>query len=512
MTIEEFWKNSRQEISTILNSKFNLDEIELLCFNLGVDADNIAGDTKSTKIISLLAHVSNREMIPQLLQTMAQERPAHAGIKKLIVTLNTVTAEPDDQPAPVVPSNTSAGNGTAGRGLADNAVVSPIAVELGPIKQRWALIVGINTFDDYAYNTLKFCENDANDMEKRLSELGYVCTKLTRSQTRPHLLPSQRNIMDQVKIISDKAEREDLILVYFATHGVRKKDDQTAWLIASDTRSSTETDEDTQRTLFESTALSVDRIISRLKGGKSKRHILLLDACHMGVVRADTDLTEQKRWRDAVHDRAQGMALLAASAADQTAREVNDNGLFTEYLLEGLNGIPDSAHAGYITVEDIALFVLGKTREYYQKQGRADQDPTKRTEGIGDMILAVLPTQPAQSTTSSSVVSSTQLGTPTAAGQMRGGGNELDPVEWDSERLRKLLTTLEDSRIRDITFDHFREVYDLKFSANTPKGEKIQALVEHCIGTDARVVLLLKTIKLKEAAKFEAFLKLPSSP
>ena len=84
--------------------------------------------------------------------------------------------------------------------------------------------------------------------------------------------------------------------------------------------------------------------------------------------------------------------------------------------------------------------------------------------------------------------------------------NILDPANWDSERLRGLVNILDDSSIRSLIFDHFNEVFH-KLSSNTPKDQKIQTLLEYCIGIPARVELLLRKVKAKDIQGFETFLK-----
>ena len=61
---------SRQETLTnlrkILASKFSQGELETLCFDLGIDFDELPGETKSDKARELIEYIDNRDQISRL--------------------------------------------------------------------------------------------------------------------------------------------------------------------------------------------------------------------------------------------------------------------------------------------------------------------------------------------------------------------------------------------------------------------------------------------------------------
>jgi hypothetical protein len=59
----------------LLDQRFNLSELQIFCFYLGVDFENLPGTAKPDKARELLQHVQRRERIPHLLQTGRQLRP-----------------------------------------------------------------------------------------------------------------------------------------------------------------------------------------------------------------------------------------------------------------------------------------------------------------------------------------------------------------------------------------------------------------------------------------------------
>jgi uncharacterized caspase-like protein len=119
--------------------------------------------------------------------------------------------------------------------------------------------------------------------------------------------------------------------------------------------------------------------------------VLTLDTCHSGV-EIGRDLADPEFMRNA-YELAEGFALLAASSAQQVAQDWEDkaHGAFTYYLLEGLSGLADRQGKGFVTVDDIKTYVLDNLRRWNVAHGHLLQEPTARTEGLGDMILVVEP-------------------------------------------------------------------------------------------------------------------------
>lgn len=59
-----------------ITDQFSLDELRVLCLDLGIRYDNLAGDTISTKSASLLAYADRRGQLDQLIVSLKRERPS----------------------------------------------------------------------------------------------------------------------------------------------------------------------------------------------------------------------------------------------------------------------------------------------------------------------------------------------------------------------------------------------------------------------------------------------------
>jgi len=63
------------DLRVILASRFDLDEIRTLCFDLGVDFDSLRGEGKAAKARELIIHLQNRRQLDKLISRIKQTRP-----------------------------------------------------------------------------------------------------------------------------------------------------------------------------------------------------------------------------------------------------------------------------------------------------------------------------------------------------------------------------------------------------------------------------------------------------
>ena len=63
------------DLRIILTSKFNQSELKNLCFDLGIDYDDLPGETKSDKARELIEYLDNRDQISRLIEVLKSRRP-----------------------------------------------------------------------------------------------------------------------------------------------------------------------------------------------------------------------------------------------------------------------------------------------------------------------------------------------------------------------------------------------------------------------------------------------------
>ncbi|MGB3312296.1 MAG: caspase family protein [Nodosilinea sp.] len=256
------------------------------------------------------------------------------------------------------------------------------------IRKRWAFLVGINRYSDYG--SLSYCVDDVLALETLLTAANYtvVCLhdRLDRDNQdgKPNrLYPTVDNIRAEFACLCSAIQagenqgQDDLLLVYFACHGTRHSDDQPR-LVATDTR----------KKLLADRAISIAEIEQGMNRSGAECKILMLDACHIGLS-TTTRAPEDPELLRKIHDLAKGYALLAASTDQQDAHEWDGvkHGVFSFYALSGLDGKADLGGKNYVTVMDLAEYILGNLQDWQVRQG-VDQVPQVRIEGtLGNFIL-----------------------------------------------------------------------------------------------------------------------------
>ncbi|WP_088889395.1 CHASE2 domain-containing protein [Leptolyngbya ohadii] len=246
-----------------------------------------------------------------------------------------------------------------------------------PTQNRWALLVGINRYVDPAFATLNFCVNDVLALEKLLKQLGYtvVCLHDNLDRDDPRF-PTRDNIEAELTKLCQSVRKDDLLLVHFACHGVLI--DRQPFLITQQTR----------HINIAKQGLPLAEVESQMRSSAASRLILTLDACHTGA-EMGRDVSDPEFIRNA-HELAEGFVLIAASTAQQVAQEWRSvrHGVFTYYLLEGLSGKAVRGDRAFVTVNDLQTYVLDNLRRWSIQHKGLIQEPTVRSEGLGDMILA----------------------------------------------------------------------------------------------------------------------------
>lgn len=64
-----------RELVNIIDSRFSISELQELCFELGIEYENIAGNTKTAKARELYMYCKRRSQIDMLIQTIHKVRP-----------------------------------------------------------------------------------------------------------------------------------------------------------------------------------------------------------------------------------------------------------------------------------------------------------------------------------------------------------------------------------------------------------------------------------------------------
>jgi len=272
----------------------------------------------------------------------------------------------------------------------------------GPIANKYALVVGIGKFKNPSIQTLEYASKDAEDMYRYLIdpqegrfEKEHVILFRAEDATREAI----KHALDEIR---QRAQEDDLVFLYFSSHGTPPDKFGGVHIVAYDT-------EVKPRERVWQTSLTEAMLREFIQEVRAKRFIVVMDACYSngaysqipgflptggkslgiegdeGHGRSRIDMA--KRLLGAkdlviIEDRPQpssqpeqttnswGKVLISASDAGEKSWESNQlhNSFFTHYFVEGLNRYRGSIKEAFDYAEPLVQRGVKQEKE-------ADQNP-----------------------------------------------------------------------------------------------------------------------------------------
>lgn len=250
-------------------------------------------------------------------------------------------------------------------------------IELGT---KLALLVGINNYDDSSINRLNFSVRDIQDFHNVLvdPERGKYEDNNVRVLSDANAeKPTRSNILSKLATLARSAKSEDSILVYFSGHGAEIGGKPC--LLCSDTF----------RNTIDQTALSNELIKKTMESSQARVKIVILDACHSGVLKGIKDSgLMTKSFFESFFPPPEGFVVLSSCKLGEVSHEwaEKEHGVFSYYLLEGLNGSADKDEDGIVTVTDAHKYTSENVKRWAFQKG-LEQSPTLDATISGDIPL-----------------------------------------------------------------------------------------------------------------------------
>lgn len=242
------------------------------------------------------------------------------------------------------------------------------------IGKAWAILVGINQYNDPSIASLKVCVEDVTAIREVFAE-SYQIARLLTDDTPKHL-PTRSNILGELSTIAQAASREDLLLFYFSGHGIAQ--DGESYLLPCDTRISA----------LRHTAVAMRDVHEIIEQSTVHAKVLILDACHSGASIGKAETMMAPEFIRHVFEEAEGMAVLASCKENQQSWEWPEQrrSVFTYYLLEALSGKADFDKKNFVTVSDASRYVTDSVKTWAAEKG-VPQTPTLQYTVAGDIVL-----------------------------------------------------------------------------------------------------------------------------
>lgn len=240
---------------------------------------------------------------------------------------------------------------------------------------KHALVVGI---DKYADNPLRGCENDARDIAQLLAKNGDGSPNFS-----VRLLSSENETVDSAKLIDKIGQLfthdAETALLYFAGHGVIQPETNAGYLVSQDGRRG-------------AWGMSLSEILGLANRAypRIRSTVIILDSCHSGYA---GEIAGLGRTETAVI--GDGVTILTATHREGRAAETLGRGVFTDILVEGLEGAASDIR-GNVTPAALYSHVdqtLGtwEQRPMYKANVRSFIALRKVSPKIPDEVLRRLP-------------------------------------------------------------------------------------------------------------------------
>jgi tetratricopeptide (TPR) repeat protein len=253
------------------------------------------------------------------------------------------------------------------------------------IPRSYALVIGISTYQNLPSSAqLEFPNRDAEDMYTTLisAEGGQFPAE------NVHKLINEKatvaNIRHELEVwLPSVTKDDDRVLIYFAGHGFISAG--KAYLAPYDVDI-----HNIPTTAYPMDALGAD-IGGKIKG---KWKVLITDACHSGAITPQADSsTDRAAINSTLLDLQKSLFSLTASRdREQSFESANwggGHGIFTYYVIKGLEGEADTNGDGVVSADELAEYVHTNVRLATQEQ----QNPTSERGSFDpNMVLAYNPT------------------------------------------------------------------------------------------------------------------------
>jgi len=263
------------------------------------------------------------------------------------------------------------------RGPSYNFIDNNDVIQQKIYDNKWAVIIGIDNYLNWP--TLECAVNDAVAVKKVLTKYGFEnITILTNKQaTRNNILFT---LGDNLK---SKIKTNDCLLVYFAGHGQSEDlpgGGKQGYIIPYEG----------DKANYYSTCISME-MIRNLSRRISAKHILyIFDSCYSGLG-FKRSLGKSPTIKNYIYDvtNSKAVQMITAGKSNQLSGEIYGHGIFTNCLIDALQGKSDSNYDGYIIFSELGNYI----QNVVYRTSNGEQTPIYgRFSGEGEFTFE-LPTE-----------------------------------------------------------------------------------------------------------------------
>lgn len=298
----------------------------------------IAGSRQPTQVL-----ISGQAVMTDANGFFTYETYIPVGVTTLVFTVTSATGSPMSQIVNVERKSDALGSKLR------YSVLNPTERPSVRNENAVALVVGVAEYSNVA--PAQFADRDA----QVFYDYAHLKLGIPRSRIQV-LLNDQADIVGLLSGINKWLKRsvrqgESDVYLFFAGHGLASDDGGTAYLIPHDGAPD----------FLSRTALSRDEVFQDVASVKPRSVTVFLDTCYSGDTRGEDRLIAGRPLAVKLKDQSlpAGFTVLTAAGGDQIAKplEEAEHGLFSYYLMKGMEGDADANNDGAITASELHSFV-----------------------------------------------------------------------------------------------------------------------------------------------------------
>lgn len=249
--------------------------------------------------------------------------------------------------------------------------------------KRYAITIGINKYQDTGISELSKARNDAKIVGKILKNEGqfdqvFVMTDdVDPRNDKENLYPTKLNIEEKIDSILQFSSPDDLIVFFFSGHGISDPQ-ENGYLVTIDTVTGKQFN----------TSLQINSVVAKLRTKGIRKSLLVLDACR------DVLYTTKSSARNSIIEKDFADSDLAATFYSTKAGyysyedDETEYGVFTKYLVMGMEGQADKNADGVIAFSELESYVHKGVKDWSTRKNK-QQRPYTRVHGerAGDIAI-----------------------------------------------------------------------------------------------------------------------------
>ena len=237
--------------------------------------------------------------------------------------------------------------------------------------KQWAVLIGVEKYTKAS--PLSFTVNDVRQLADTLKTRGGYkkedILEITDSGAEKTVQPFKESILEGLSHWLGKAGPNDTVLVYFTGHGFQDKEGKM-YLAPIDCDPKDPS----------ATGIPIEKVREQIAGCKAGLRVLVLDACHAGSEKGETEDHElTTKDLQSVFENLEGVVTLASCKANEKSLIWDDKqqSLFSYWFNQGLRGHADRDSNGAVDIDELYKFVERRVRNTAEARFRRPQTPVR---------------------------------------------------------------------------------------------------------------------------------------